>query len=202
MTRTVSVTGRGHVRVIPDSAVVRVAAAHRAASVGEAFAGVGSAVAAITETARGEVEESRIGSSDLSVWPVTDQDNHPDGFECRHALEIRCPSLDVAGALLEALVGAVGDRLQVEGVSLEVTDKGAAQVQARAAAYADSVARATELATLSGARLGQVLSLAEGDSHSGGVRAFAASAKADFQPGERALALSLDVTFELLDLSS
>ena len=52
MARTVTVTGQGTARVVPDSAVVIVAAVHRARSVEEAFAGVTSAVEAISASAR------------------------------------------------------------------------------------------------------------------------------------------------------
>lgn len=201
MTRTVTVTGQGSARIVPDSAVVRVAAVHRAASVGQAFAAVASAVDGITSAARSVVDESRIGSRDLNVWATSDHQGRHDGFECRHALEIRCPTLDVAGSLLASLVDAVGNRLQVEGVNLEVTDDTAAQVEAREAAYADAVARATQLAGLAGARLGPVLAVSEGGAHPVPVRemAMAPMAMTDFQPGERSLGSTLSVTFELLE---
>ncbi len=199
MSRTVTVTGSGSARVVPDSAMVRLAAVARAASVRQAFADVDATVLGLTETARGFVEADRIGSSDLSIWPTTDRDNRPDGFECSHSVEVRCPSLEAASGLLGALVEALGDRVRVEGVSLEVSDSSSAQVQARAAAYADAVGRARELAALSGSGVGQVLAISEGGSHVGAARAFAAAAKADFQPGERSTNLTLSVTFELTD---
>jgi uncharacterized protein len=206
MTRTVTVTGQGSARVVPDAAVVRVAVVHRAGAVAAAFAGVASGVAAVTETARGVLEESRIGSRDLNLWPTSDNEGRPDGFECRHALEIRCPTLELAGSLLGTLVETVGDRLQVEGVTLEVTDDSAAQAQSRDAAYADAVARATALATVSGTVLGAVLQISEGGGgrSSGALRAFAmdSAAKVEFQPGEQAHGMSLEVTFELADPTS
>ena len=51
-TRTVTVSGQGTARVVPDCAVVNVAAVYRARSVEEAFAGVNSAVEAIGARAR------------------------------------------------------------------------------------------------------------------------------------------------------
>ncbi len=52
MTRTVTVTGQGSARVVPDIAVVRLAAAHRAADVAGALAGVDDAVATAGAVAR------------------------------------------------------------------------------------------------------------------------------------------------------
>lgn len=201
MKRTVTVTGQGIAQVVPDSAVVHVAAVHRATSVGEAFAGVSSAVAAITARARAHVEPARIGSRDLNVWPAHDNQGRQTGFECRHTVEIRCPSLEVAGSLLSALVAEIGDRLQVESVSLEATDTSAAQASAREAAYADAMARATHLAGLAETVLGWPLTISEGGGvHPVGrdfVRESAARADMGFEPGERAIGASLTVTFAL-----
>jgi uncharacterized protein YggE len=200
MTRTVTVTGQGSAHFTPDSAVVHVAAVHRAASVSEAFAGVSSAVAAITATARSFVEPAHIGSHDLNVWPAHDNEGRQNGFECRHAVEIRCPSLDVAGSLLTALVAEAGNRLQVESVSLEATDTSAAHTAAREAAYADAVARATHLAGLADAALGWPVDISEGGAAHPVARAMAASyAKEDmgFEPGQRAIGATLTITFAL-----
>jgi uncharacterized protein YggE len=200
MTRTVTVTGQGSAKVVPDSAVINVAAVHRARSVDEAFAGVTSAVEAITAKARSFVEPARIGSLGLNVWPAHDNQGRQSGFECRHTMEIRCPSLEVAGPLLTALVAEVGDRLQVEGVALEASDTSAAQATAREAAYADAVARATHLAGLADAALGWPVDISEGGGARPVGRLMAASfAKEDmsFEPGQRAIGASLTVTFAL-----
>lgn len=199
MERTVTVTGHGSATAVPDTAVVRVAAAQRAASVADAFAGVTAAVALIGRTAREHAEERKIASRDLSLWPAHDNQGRPSGFEARHAVEIGCPSIEAAGALLEALVAAVGDRLQVESVQLQVSDPARLVTEAREAAYADAVARATHLATLAGATLGQVIAVSEGGA--GGpvpmMEARSFKADADFLPGESSTGAAVTVTFAL-----
>ena len=154
--RTVTVTGQGEARVAPDSAVVRVSAVHRAPGVAEALAGADSAADAIATTARQFTTPERVG---YDVAPdLARPRRHPAaaGFQARHSLVVRCPDIEAAGGLLTALADAVGDRLEVEGVSLEVADQSAAVVAAREAAYADAVDRATHLAGLAGAELGDV----------------------------------------------
>ena len=203
MTRTVTVTGQGTARVVPDSAVVNVAAVFRARSVEEAFAGVTSAVEAIFARARTFVDPKEIGSRGLNVWPAHDDAGRQSGFECRHTVKIRCASLEVAGPLLTAVIAEVGDRLEVEGVSLEAGDTSAAQQTAREEAYADAVARATHLAGLAETVLGQPVAISEGGAaqpFGREMRAFAAN-KADmsFEPGEHAIGAALTVTFALGD---
>jgi uncharacterized protein YggE len=102
--------------------------------------------------------------------------------------------------MLSELAGRVGDRLQVESVGLEVGDTTHALQQARAAAYADAVARASHLAGLAGERIGVVEAMAEGGSSMPTPMADAGFREAKavaIQPGETSIAASLTVTFSL-----
>ncbi len=198
--RTVSVTGHGESRVVPDSAVVRVSTVHRAAAVADALAGADSAARQVIATGREHTAPELVGSTSVQVWPAHDQQGEPAGFEARHSLAIRCPDIDVAGALLSALAETVGDRLQIEGVSLEVTDRSAAESAAREAAYADAVERARHLAALAGADLGDpqaVMESAYAEAPTGRVRAAALHSVA-LEPGEMSVTASVTVTFQLL----
>ncbi len=198
MDRTVTVTGQGAATAVPDLALVRLAAAVRARRMAEALAGVSAAVELIGRTAAEFTEPRRIASRDLNVWPATDHQGQQTGFEARHAVEIGCPSLDVAGAMLEALAAAVGDQLQVEGVMLQVAETGVLLTNAREAAYADAVIRATHLASLAGASLGAVLAVSEGSSqHAPYADTHLARAEVGFHPGETSVGSSVTVTFAL-----
>ena len=201
MDRTVTVTGQGRATAVPDTAVVRVAAVHRAASVAEAFAGVASAVDAIGTEARRVTEERHIASQGLQVWPAHDNQGRQSGFETRHTIEIGCPDLAAASALLEALVAAVGDRLQVEGVTLRVSEPAPLVTIAREAAYADAVVRASHLAGLAGATLGPIVSVSEGG---GGWSPYpqdmdvrSMKAEASFEPGETAVTATVTASWQL-----
>ena len=142
-----------------------------------------------------------MASTDLSVWPAYDQQGVTSGYEARHGLRVVVDDLAAAGALLTALAAEVGDALRVEGVALEVGNPGPAERDAREAAYADARARAEHLAGLAGTTLAEVVSVVEG----GGVGmveapvARVALAKdVAFEPGERAIASNLSVTWALL----
>jgi uncharacterized protein YggE len=199
--RTVTVTGHGESRVVPDSAVVRVAAVHRAAGVAEALAGADSAAKQIVATAREHTTPDRIGTTSVQIWQAHDNTGAPSGFDARHSLTVRCDDIDAAGALLSALAESVGDRLQLENVSVEVADRGPAETAAREAAYADAVERATRLATLAGSSLGDPQEVVEGGAVSivGQPRTAKAVAMADvgLEPGELSVTSSVTVTFQL-----
>jgi len=200
MERTLTVTGQGQSRAVPDRAVLRIGITHRAPGVADAVAGVDSGVRLAGEVARRFTTPGRIGSQGLNLWPAHDQEGRQVGFEARHQLAIACDDLDVAGKLVGALAAEVGDRLQIEGVSLEVSDPSAAQTAAREAAYADATARAEHLAGLSGATLGEVVAVVEGGGATplmADFRPMAAAPDVSFEPGESTISSAVTVTWLL-----
>jgi uncharacterized protein YggE len=197
--RTVTVTGHGEAWAVPDNAVVRVAAVHRAAGVADALAGADSAARQVVATGREHTTPERIGSTAVQIWPTHDEVGVPSGYEATHSLSLRCPDIGAAGELLTALTESVGDRLRIEGVSLEVSDRAAAESAARDAAYADAVVRGTQLAGLAGAELGEPQDVLEGHAMAGlprQAKSFVVT-EASFEPGEQAVSASVTVAFQL-----
>lgn len=202
--RTLTVTGQGSAVAVPDAAVLRVAAAHRAGSLVDALAGADSGARAIGVVARRHTAAVDIATGGVSVWPAHDDAGHPAGFEARHSLTIRCSDLDAGGRLLGDLAAEVGDRLQVDGVGLVVTDPTEAQAEARELAFLEARARAQHLAGLAGAALGQVESLTEGPV-GGPYPRFAALAAGGpggldlaLEPGQTEITAALTVTWQLV----
>ena len=203
MKRTVTVSGQGSIKVAPDTAVVRVSASHRAADVTAAFDGVTSAVEAMAAVALEHADPERVASSDFSVWPAYDDQGRPVGFEARHGLVIAVADLAVAGRMLARLAEAVGNRLVVESVSLEVGDPVAARTAAREVAFADARTRAEHLAGLGGASLGEVVRVVEAGSSDApaealGGRMMAAAKDVSFQPGQQSVGATVTVTWALV----
>jgi uncharacterized protein YggE len=200
--RTVTVTGRGSAQVAPDVAVVRVSAVHRAPAVAEALAGASSAAGAIAGVARRHAEGDQVATSELHVWPHHDDDGRRSGFEARHGLTVRCPDVDGASRMLAELAEEVGDRLWIDGVGLEVRDPQEAEGRARDAAYADAHARATRLAALAGATLGEVQDIAEGGAAvpraALAMAAAAARSDAGIEPGLATTTAAVTVTWQLV----
>jgi len=194
--RTVTVTGQGSAAVAPDTAVVRLAAGHRAVDVAQALGGVDTTVIILGTVARRFTDARRIATTELTVWPAYDEGGRPSGYEARHGLRVVVADLGVAGEMLTALAAEVGDALRVDGVALEVADPGPATRDAREAALADARARAEHLAGLAGADLGSVVSIVEGGSAGGPAHSLRAK-DTSFEPGEQAIDASVTVTYEL-----
>jgi uncharacterized protein len=194
--RTLTVTGTGSAAAVPDTALIRLSAVHRARTFAEALSGAESAREEVVKAAHDLV----VSTVNLSVWPTSEQGSQP-GFEARHTLTIATGDLAVANELLARLAYEVGTRLQVEGVEMTVSDTGPLVGHAREAAFADARAKAGHLAALADAALDQVEAIAEGGGASplGGGGGLATMAKADvgLQPGETRISASLTITWSL-----
>jgi uncharacterized protein YggE len=192
--RTLTVTGHGTASAVPDTALIRLSAVHRARSLVEALAGAESARAEVVKAARDLV----VSTVNLSVWPTNEQGQQP-GFEARHTLTIATGDLEVANELLTRMAYEVGTRLQVEGVDMTVRDPSAAMGRAREAAFADARAKAEHLAALADSTLGQVEAITDGGPGAAAVPfALAKAADVGLQPGETALAAALTVAWQLV----
>ena len=199
--QTITVTGTGVVTVVPDSAVVRLAAFARGSGVAEAYAAMAAAAATVVEVAHRHTEERRVASTGISVWPARDYEGRESGYDARHSYAVTCPDLATAGALLDELAGQVGDALAVDGVALEVTEDHGAGDRAREAAFRDARERAAQLARMAGAGLGAVQTIVEGDPDRGPSpmprMALASASAAGLEPGEASVTTTVTVVWEL-----
>ncbi len=199
---TVTVTGTGSSKVAPDSAVVRLAAVGRGAGVAEAYDAMTSAATTLAEVAGRHVEERRLGSTGITVWPSHDREGRADGYEARHGFAIGCDDLAGAGAMLSDLAREVADGLVIDSVGLEVTEDHGAEAEAREAAFADARERAAALARMAGAGLGAVQTLVEGDATSGPSpmpkMAMVRDSGGGLAPGEATVTVAITAVWELL----
>ena len=189
---TLTVTGTGHAAAVPDTALIRLSAVHRARGFAEALSGAESTRVEVVKAADGLV----VSTVNLSVWPTSEQGQQP-GFEARHAVTIATGDLDVANDLLTRLAYEVGTRLQVDGVDMTVRDTSGAVREAREAAFADARAKADHLAVLAEVTLGRVESVQEGAGPPMSPVAFAKAADVGLQPGETQISATLTVTWSL-----
>jgi uncharacterized protein YggE len=198
---TVTVTGTGTSRVVPDTAVVRLAAVARGSGVADAYAAMASAAASVVEVARRHTDQRRIASSGITVWPWHDHSGTRQGYEARHSYVVGCDDLSGAGAMLAELATEVGDGLAIDSVGLEVTEDHGAGDKAREAAFHDARDKAAQLARLAGAGLGAVQTLVEGDAGREPSpmprMAMARESTGGLEAGETTVTTSVTVVWEL-----
>ena len=109
-----------------------------------------------------EIAEADIQTANLSVFSNTQY--NPDGMERRgyqvnNTVRVLIRDISKVDAVIDAAIAAGATSMY--GLSFSITDTAGLETQARATAFATAQARAAELAALSGATLGDVVSIRE-----------------------------------------
>jgi hypothetical protein len=204
MERGIRVTGAGQASGPRDECVLTVGAEVRRP-------GAAAALAACTEVVRrmravfdaAGLPESALATSSVSLNPVYDQYPTVAGFQAGLQLTATTEDLATVGGLLADLVTAGGDEARVHEVTFRHRDPAALVARAREAAWADALARASQLAALAGRELGEVVLIDEAGAHPhppGPLRAMAAADAGGGVPldaGEGSVLVSLTVGWAL-----
>ena len=165
-TRYITVSAQGVVKVVPDAVRINATATAVAATSKEALA----ATAKTATTVRAALKAAKIDTKDIatqsvSVYPeykyTNDGGSTLTGYRGSQSFTITVRAADTAGALVDSLVAAGGDDLQINGATPFVLDSTKSLEAARAAAVKSAKAKASSYAKLMGVKLGKVNYLVE-----------------------------------------
>lgn len=164
-TRYITISATGSVKVTPDAvrinATVSVLSASSATAKSEASKVSTAVKAALTSNG---VAAKDIKSQNLTIYPEYTYNANTStlsGYRASQSYEITILKADNAGAVVDAIVKAGGDSLQVNAVTPFVLDSAAATISARQAAVKNAKAKALSYASLLGVKLGTVNYLVE-----------------------------------------
>jgi uncharacterized protein YggE len=165
-TRYITVSAQGAVKVVPDAVRINATATAVAASSKEALAATAktaTAVRAALKTAK--IDTKDIATQSVTVYPeykyTADGGSTLTGYRGSQSFTITVRAADTAGALVDSLVAAGGDNLQINGATPFVLDSTKSLEAARAAAVKSAKAKASSYAKLMGVKLGKVNYLVE-----------------------------------------
>ncbi|HEV7809708.1 MAG TPA: SIMPL domain-containing protein [Candidatus Limnocylindrales bacterium] len=162
--RTITVPGRGTLRVEPDLGRVRLGVVVVTPSPSEARTAAAVAMeAVIGAIVASGVERKELRTSLVALDAVRDysQDATPriTGYQLTNTIEVLVRSVVDIGAVIDVALSS--GATSVDGLSFEVADPSLPLADARRAAVADARLRATLLADEAGVRLGAVLAIVE-----------------------------------------
>jgi uncharacterized protein YggE len=199
----IAVTGVGEATVNPDLVQVDLGVSVLASTVREASStATASAGAVITALLTEGVAEEDVLTVEYSIQPEYDySDNRQRLVGYRVANTVRATIRDVTqvGPMLDSVGAAAGDHSRVNHLQFGLRDGTALATAAREEAWNDAVAKATQLARLSGQKLGKATSITETvGAPPVPVRMMAEMAKASspIQPGTTSVTVILEVEFE------
>ena len=165
-TRYITVSAQGSVKVVPDAVRINATATAVAASSKDALA----ATAKTANAVRAALKSAKIDTKDISTQSVTvypeykytnDGGSTLVGYRGSQSFTIIVRAADTAGALVDALVVAGGDNVQINGATPFVLDSTKSLEAARAAAVKSAQSKAASYAKLMRVKLGKVNYLVE-----------------------------------------
>ena len=156
----ITVTGNGSAGAAVDEVTVTLGVSVVRPDAGQAFQ-----VAAHTSTrvlailAEDGADSRAVRTADLTLGPQTEWRDNQEvlvGYHAGQRLIVHLAGLAGLERMLSDVAMRGGEGVRIESVALTPSDPGAALAQARADAYADALAKATQLAELAGRALGQL----------------------------------------------
>ncbi len=165
-TRYITVTGVGTISVVPDAvrfnATVSSLASTNAAALSSASKSAAAVRAALKEKG---IALKDIRSANISVYPeynyTQESGTKITGYRASQSFDVLVRKASDAGTIIEAVVTAGGDNVQLGGVIPTTLNPAFATEEARAAAVANAKSKASSYAKLLGTSIGKVLFLEE-----------------------------------------
>lgn len=206
-TRYITISAQGSVKVVPDAVRINATATSVAATSKEALATTAKTAAAVRAALKvAKIDTKDIATQNVSVYPEykynTDGTSTLVGYRGSQAFTITVRAADTAGSVVDSLVAAGGDNLQINGATPFILDSTNSLEAARAAAVKSAKAKATSYAKLMGVKLGKVNYLVENSAPTNYTPVMAmAKAESDatvIDLGQQDVTISVTVQWSLL----
>ncbi len=205
--RTITVSGSGQVSATPDTAVVTIGVETQAPEASQAMSENSQKMSAVVSA----LEDAGVAAKDIQTQVIQLQPQYKEpspgattpvtptltGYVATNLVEVRTQQLDTLGQLIDAAVQAGANRIQ--NISFEVSNSAALLDQAREAAWMDAQHKASQLADLAGAQLGEVVTITESSQPPSPIveRAVSPGAAVPISPGTQTIQVTVQVTWQL-----
>ena len=205
-TRYITISAIGTTTVVPDA--VRIYAT--VSILGTTSKGALSTASTTSSAVRSALTANKVATKDIATQSLTVYPEYAypasgtptiSGYRATQSFDITIRSARTVGSVVDAIVEAGGDNLQVNGVSPFVLDSDKATETARTAAVKKAKAKAASYAKLLGVKLGRVIYLDE-TSTPANYPIYTAPAKADSPEtvvdlGEQKVSVSVTVRWSI-----
>ncbi|HEX5672116.1 MAG TPA: SIMPL domain-containing protein [Acidimicrobiia bacterium] len=198
----ITVSGVGSAAAVPDRCVLTLGATTAARTVGEAMTSVNERVTAVLSAlAEKGISGPDVRTSELTIWPDHDREGNQTGFRVRNIVRAEISDISSVGDVVAAATAAAGNMAEMQGIAFHLKDTGPVEAEARRLAWAAAQAKAENLASLAGVRLGAPVSIAESVESSGGpmprAKMMAIAEAAPVEAGSSEVRVEVQVRFAL-----
>lgn len=165
-TRYITISAIGTTTVVPDAVRIQATVSAIGKSSKEALATASTTTSAVRKAlTANKVATKDVATQSVSVYPeyTYPANGTPvlSGYRASQSFDITIRAAATAGAVVDAIVEAGGDNLQVNSTSPFILDNDKATQTARVSAVARAKAKAVSYAKLLGVKLGRVIYLDE-----------------------------------------
>ncbi|HSP10551.1 MAG TPA: SIMPL domain-containing protein [Candidatus Dormibacteraeota bacterium] len=203
---TITVVGVGTASAVPDAAELDLGVSATRPSVRDAVSQATADMNHLLSAIRGQgVQDKDIQTASISIYQQTNCcPQTVTGYTSSNSLTINVHHVSNVTPIMEAAIDAVGNDLQMNGISLSVSDPTGMNKSARAAAMSDATARAKDWAGLTGHHVGGLLAVSEiiaaapAQVCQGGCGKGGAGGGVPIQPGQTTITVTVAATYELV----
>ena len=200
---TITMTGHGEVKAVPDTAIVNAGVTTSAPTAAAALSANSVRMNQVFEALKKlGIPDRNIQTTGLSVFPqYTNADNNNPrrltGYQVNNQVSVRLADASRAGAMVDTLVSAGTN--QMNGISFDLSEPAPLLEKARTQAVADARTRAETYAKAAGVTLGPIVSISEGGEAQPRplYRAMALAAPTPIAPGEQGVTADVTVVWEI-----
>ena len=205
-TRYITISATGTTNVVPDAVRITASVSVIGKTSKEALATASTTASAVRKAlTANKIATKDVATQSVSVYP---EYTYPasgtpvlSGYRASQSFDITVRAATTAGAVVDAIVDAGGDNLQINSASPFVLNNDKATETARASAVARAKAKASSYAKLLGVKLGRVIYLDETSAPSA-YPVYVASAKAEdsatqIDLGEQKVTVSVTVRWSI-----
>jgi uncharacterized protein YggE len=206
--RYVTVNAEGVVQVTPDAVRINASVSLIAGTSAQALSKTSAAAAKVRAAlVAKKIATKDIKTTSISVYPeynyTQDKGSVQIGYRASQSFEVIVRNAASAGAVVDDVVAAAGDDVQIQGATPFVLDSAKATASARAAAVANARAKAKSYAELLDVKLGKVTYLVENSSPVSyspimGVAKAADSMATEIDLGNQDVTVSITIRWSLI----
>lgn len=165
-TRYITVSGQGTIKVVPDAVRINATVSTVATSSEDALSSTSKSASAVRAALKAaKIDTKDIATQTITVYPeykyASDGTSTQIGYRGSQTFTIVVRSAETAGTLVDSMVSAAGEAIQINGATPFILDSTKSLESARSAAVKSAQAKALSYAKLLGVKLGKINYLVE-----------------------------------------
>lgn len=203
---TVTVIGEGTQHATPDNAELNLGVSTKRGSAKDAMAGANAEMTSLLNA----IKASGVADQDIQTTSISvNQESNGfavTGYRAANGVNVKIHHLTNVPLIIAAAAQAAGDDIQLNGITLELSDNATQLKGARQAAMTAAASRAKVWAGLAGRHLGKVLSVSEVIANGGSTSPCGGAGGGcgggggtPVQAGQAAVTVDVAVVYELND---